>query len=89
MLRRGNRSADGAVVVGKVHPIAPQGSVRTWIWDEAHGPRDLAGVFTAAGVDLESATLYQVNDISADGCVVVGQGVTAASRNLAFRAVLP
>jgi uncharacterized membrane protein len=83
-------SGDGSVIVGivRVDPTIDT-SARVGIWDEAHGTRDLAAVLAGAGVDLAGVRLDEVNDISADGHVIVGRAFSADHKTVAFRAVLP
>jgi probable HAF family extracellular repeat protein len=59
-------SADGSVIVGLHSPNAP------FVWDEAHGVRDLADVLTDLGVDLTGWTLWRAYGVSADGNTIVG-----------------
>ncbi|MBI5863558.1 MAG: hypothetical protein HZB38_03415 [Planctomycetes bacterium] len=62
-------SGDGSIVVGK-------GSASAFIWDEAHGARDLAAVLTGEyGVDLSGWTLTEAIGISTDGNVIAGNGL--------------
>ena len=78
---------DGTLIGGS------QGSRRAWIWDPAHGMRDLKEVLvTDFGFNLDGWTLEQVFDISADGRYIVGAGfftVGTANIQSAFVAIIP
>ncbi len=70
-------SADGAVVVG--HSCITPGPLclnpRPFVWDAAHGMRDLYGLLTGFyGLDLSGWTLYSARGVSADGLTIVGSG---------------
>lgn len=69
-------SADGSVVVGagSVDGTLRSAVYRAFIWDQAHGMRDLHAVLTAQGLDLTGWTLTRATDISGDGTVIVGTG---------------
>jgi probable HAF family extracellular repeat protein len=60
-------SADGSVVVGDT-------SSGPFIWDAAHGMRDLGSVLTQEGVNLAGWSLDCAVGISADGSTVFGFG---------------
>ncbi len=80
-------SADGTIIVG-------QGSTNTgetaFIWDSLHGMRDLREVLEInLGLNLAGWTHLFVNDISADGDVIVGMGINPDGDYEAFRAVIP
>ncbi|MBX3380381.1 MAG: hypothetical protein KF805_09805 [Phycisphaeraceae bacterium] len=60
-------SADGAIIVGN-------SDNRAFIWDAAHGTRDLKQVLTSNGNDLTGWTLFSADAISDDGLVVAGFG---------------
>lgn len=65
-------SANGAVIVGTAN-----GATRPFIWDRAHGVRDLELVLRdELGLDLGGWALYQVTGVSADGRTVLGLGIS-------------
>lgn len=80
-------SADGSVIVGR-SPLAPVDS-RAFVWDAAHGMRDLSQVLAAEGLDLNGWTLRQATGISADGHSIVGWGTDPGGHTEAWIAVLP
>lgn len=66
-------SNDGSIVVG--FGTTDQGS-EAFIWDVVHGMRSLKDVLLDAGVtEVEDWTLTEVTGISADGRVLVGNGI--------------
>lgn len=61
-------SGDGSIIVG-------EDNNRPFIWDEVNGMRDLTEVIESEyGIALNGFRLEYVNDISADGTVIVGSG---------------
>lgn len=67
-------SADGSTVVGH------SGSNVAYIWDAAHGTRNLATVLTQDyGIDLGGFILGAALDISEDGRTIVGYGINPGS----------
>ena len=56
-------TADGSVVVGHG---------KAFVWDAAHGMRELAVVFAEAGVDIADWVFEKAGGISADGKVIAG-----------------
>ncbi|HZW08561.1 MAG TPA: hypothetical protein VFF69_01540 [Phycisphaerales bacterium] len=69
-------TADGQIIVGTGDWDGGLGGARAFIWDETHGLRDLKTVLeTEHGLDLTGWSLLYANDISADGSVIVGQGI--------------
>jgi hypothetical protein len=62
---------------------------RAFVWSEARGTRDLARELEQQGVDLGHWQLTAAVDVSADGTVIVGNGVNPAGAPEAWRAVLP
>ena len=84
-------SGDGSVVVGMSSGLM---GYRAFVWDAAHGMRDVRAVLAAAGVDMGTWQLQAVTGVSADGKVLVGYGATDAAalqagRLRAFRVILP
>jgi probable HAF family extracellular repeat protein len=65
-------STDGSIIVGTGSSTLGD---EPFIWDEAHGMRNLTTVLTQDyGLNLNGWVLYQALDISADGTVIVGNG---------------
>ena len=64
-------SDDGSIVVGN----GDNGiNSAAFIWDRAHGMRDLRAVLAASGVDMSGWYLRSAMSISADGTTIVGDG---------------
>ncbi len=84
-------SADGSVVVGRsaVGGAIPRGDDRAFVWDAAHGMRDLKTLLTALGADLDGWTRTAARDVSDDGLTIVGSATNPAGREEAFIAVIP
>jgi uncharacterized membrane protein len=84
-------SADGSVVVGRsaVGGTAPRGDDRAFVWDAEHGMRDLAGVLTDLGADLNGWRLTAARAVSDDGRTIAGDAVDPGGREVAFVAVVP
>ena len=81
-------SADGSIVYGA--GSAGPGASSAFVWDAAHGMRDLATVLTNEyGMSLGGWRLYTVTGTSADGLTIVGQGFNAAGTSESFVVVLP
>jgi hypothetical protein len=64
-------SGDGSVVVGR--GSGPGGDA-AFVWDPAHGMRELAAVLGAGGVDLTGWELLEATGVSDAGTTVVGNG---------------
>ena len=85
-------SNDGSIIVGEAGGSPAGGDDRTaFIWDAAHGMRNLRDVLVNEyGFDLTDWTrLGSANGISADGTTIVGWGYTATGAQEAWRAVVP
>jgi len=67
-------SDDGEVVVGLTRGPSISGSA-AYIWDEENGMRLIADVLTAEGIDLTDWTLTSAEGVSADGSIIVGNGI--------------
>jgi len=65
-------SADGVVVVGDSSSASGK---EAFVWDEFHGMRSLQDELTDAGLDLTGWSLTQATGVSADGLVLVGNGI--------------
>jgi uncharacterized membrane protein len=83
---------DGSTIVGYSHTgITVPGTVgeEAFIWDPQHGMRNLMEFLeTDFGLDLTPWTLTRANAISADGSVIVGDGLFNGARR-GWVAVLP
>ena len=76
-------SADGSTIVGGA-------STGTFIWDEAHGARDLKTILTRDhGLDLTGWFLILPEDVSADGGTIVGFGRNPSYEAEGFVAAIP
>jgi uncharacterized membrane protein len=73
-------SADGSVVVGATD--------QAFVWDAAHGLRNLRDVLESSGLDLSEWTLLSATAVSDDGRRVCGVGVNPAGDLEAFFARL-
>lgn len=82
-------SGDGRVVVG-FHE-ADFASRTAFVWDEAHGVRDVADVLAGLGVDLTGWTLREARDVTAvaNELVIVGVGRNPEGQFEAWLATLP
>jgi uncharacterized membrane protein len=78
-------SADGSFVVGS--GVGTDGE-EAILWDAENGMRSLAGILTAAGVDLTGWSLSSAEAISADGTTIVGSGTNPAGDTEAWVAVV-
>jgi hypothetical protein len=81
---------DGSTVVGYSHTgIASGVGEEAFIWDPIHGMRNLKQVLqTDYGLDLTAWTLSRANAISADGRVIIGDGIIGGRRR-GWIAVIP
>lgn len=89
-------SGDGSRVIGRgalpYDPASPFKQVAPFIWDSAHGMRELSGALTGEyGLDLTGWTRLEATGISDDGTVIVGTdyGTGGADYTEAWRAVIP
>jgi hypothetical protein len=81
-------SDDGSFIVGYGHSVTP------FLWDAAHGARDLGQLLVADGVELGQGFLLTARDVSFDGqtIVIVGEGVDPNGAGLKVwmaRALIP
>jgi len=74
-------SSDGSVVVGD--GTTDSGS-EAFIWDSANGMQNLNTVMTNAGVNLGGFTLVMADDISSDGCLIVGTAINPTGDGEAY-----
>ena len=82
-------SGDGSVVVGSSNATSGASPNEAFLWDEAHGLRNLNLVLGALGLDLTGWTLEQARAISEDGRTIVGIGHSPSGGNEAWIAVIP
>jgi probable HAF family extracellular repeat protein len=83
-------SLDGSVIVGKSLITSATGSERAFRWTTRTGMGDLRQELLNAGVAaVQNWILSVATDVSADGTVIVGYGLSPTKRWEAFRAVLP
>jgi uncharacterized membrane protein len=80
-------SADGSVIVGYSEALGAGSSA--FIWDSAHGTRNLQDVLVGLGVDLTGWRLAQAMDVSADGRTIVGYGQNPQGFTEAWIATVP
>lgn len=82
-------SEDGNTIVGIANWDGGNGDERAYIWTHTQGMRDLKAVLeTDYGIDLTGWTLLAANDLSADGKIIVGQGINPAGDREAWIADL-
>ena len=81
---------DGSTIIGYSHTgISVSGGEEAFIWDTIHGMRNLKQVLQADyGLDLAGWTLTRANAMSADGTVIVGDGIIGDARR-GWVAVIP
>jgi uncharacterized membrane protein len=66
-------SADGEIIAGTSWDATPSVTGPTWIWDQAHGMRDLKQVLASMGASIPAErTLTSVDGMSYDGGVLAG-----------------
>jgi probable HAF family extracellular repeat protein len=84
-------TADGSVIIGNEAVTSPVRDSVPFIWDEAHGMRDLTAVLASDyGLALPGWTLWSANGITPDGMTIVGMGSHPEfGPNVAWRVVLP
>jgi probable HAF family extracellular repeat protein len=85
-----NVSDDGSVVVGRALTSSSSASDRAFRWTPKKGMQNLQELLVKAGVTSVSGwILLGATGVSADGTVIVGEGINPAKQREAFRAVLP
>jgi probable HAF family extracellular repeat protein len=85
-------SDDGQIVVGQATVeggLLGAGQSVAFIWDAAHGIRDLKQVLTGAGLNLSNWLLTSARAISADGRVIAGIGINPNGDGEGWIATLP
>ncbi len=75
-------NAAGSVVVGVSTNALNQGEA--FRWTQATGMRSLAGLLTAAGVNLGGWQLFRATAVSANGQFIVGQGIDPSGNGEAY-----
>jgi uncharacterized membrane protein len=84
--------ADGSVAVGYGDSDAPPWATgeTAFIWDSAHGMRDLRQALIEAGVPgLADWHLTMATDVSDDGYTIVGWGYNPSAEQEAWMATIP
>jgi probable HAF family extracellular repeat protein len=85
-----NVSDNGSVVVGRALTSSNSASDRAFRWTPKKGMQNLQQLLQNAGVTSVSGwILLGATGVSADGTVIVGEGINPAKQREAFRAVLP
>jgi probable HAF family extracellular repeat protein len=85
-----NVSDNGSVVVGRALTSSSSASDRAFRWTTQRGMENLQSVLTNLGVtSVNGWILLGATGVSADGTVIVGEGINPAKEREAFRAVLP
>lgn len=84
-------SGDGSIIVGYILSQEESSSYSTaFIWDSAHGSRDLKTVLTTDyGLDLSGWTLGEATGISDDGRTIVGVRTDPLGNPVGWVAVIP
>jgi probable HAF family extracellular repeat protein len=76
-------SGDGSIIVGTSDEVA-------FLWDEAHGMRDLKQVLQQDfALDLTGWSLTRARGVSLDGLTIVGEGLNPQGRTEGWVAVIP
>jgi hypothetical protein len=76
-------------VSGMTSSIDPISGGDAFIWDSAHGMRDLNNVLTGFGVNLNGWRLVDATGLSGDGLTIVGDAINDTGEEEAFVAALP
>ena len=85
-----NLSDDGSVVVGRALTSGNSASDRAYRWTPKRGMQNLQQLLQNTGVTSVSGwILLGATGVSADGTVIVGEGINPAKQREAFRAVVP
>jgi probable HAF family extracellular repeat protein len=81
-------SGDGSVIVGWAD--VGDGPTRAFVWDAAHGMRDLQNLLqNVYGLDLSGWNLLEATGVSDDGRTIIGWGTSPISSGQAFLVTLP
>jgi hypothetical protein len=81
-------SGDGRVFVGETRVLGAP-TYEAFIWDAVDGFRTLDAVLAGYGIDISAWSTMRANGISADGTVIVGEGVNPDGVYEAWMAVIP
>jgi probable HAF family extracellular repeat protein len=81
-------SADGSVVVG-TSSVEGSNVYRAFVWTPATGMRSIQDLFAADGIDLTGWIDLIATGVSADGTVIVGNGIDPFGISQAWIANLP
>jgi probable HAF family extracellular repeat protein len=85
-----NVSDNGSVVVGRALTSSNSASDRAFRWTPQKGMQNLQQALQNSGVtSVTGWILLGATGVSADGSVIVGEGINPAKQREAFRAVLP
>ena len=85
-----NVSDNGSVVVGRALTSSLSSSDRAFRWTPQNGMQNLQQALQDLGVTAVNGwILLGATGVSADGTVIVGEGINPAKQREAFRAVLP
>ena len=69
-------TANGSVVVGNLQwTEGDEEDTTPYIWDTVNGMQDMKAYLEGYGLDLDGWTLKDAVDISADGTVIIGNGI--------------
>lgn len=85
---------DGSVVVGRASiqgscgPFGCGSEGRAFIWTDANGMRNIQELLADANIDLTGWRLQEARGVSADGRIVVGNGINPSGQLEAWMAVL-
>lgn len=81
-------SADGSVIVGNA-AFAGSPGLTAFVWDEAHGMRQLETLLAALGVDTTGWDLVLATTVSADGRTIAGYGYNPSGDVEGWVAIIP
>jgi probable HAF family extracellular repeat protein len=85
-----NVSDNGSVIVGRALTSSNSASDRAFRWTTQKGMENLQSVLQGLGVaGVNGWILLGATGVSADGTVIVGEGINPAKEREAFRAVVP
>jgi probable HAF family extracellular repeat protein len=82
-------SANGAVIVGSINDIGDLETGRAFRWTQANGVESVSALLQAGGVDLTGWQLTEATGVSADGSIIVGNGLNPSGNPEAWRAFIP
>ena len=82
-------SANGAVIVGAINDNSNPTTARAFRWTQADGVQSISSLLQASGVDLTGWQLTEAMGVSADGSIIVGNGINPSGNPEAWRAFIP